>query len=132
MALSKPAVICPRSVDALRPLKIIGIGAGPSGILSAIRLSQGIQQMDLVIYDKNAEIGGTWYENRYPGCSCGWNVPSSQETAEHIRYPITLLSAIFRIQSRMELVLCRGTGNPQVLEASRGKVWIEKVHQAIS
>src|SRR5690242_20612755 len=22
------------------------------------------------IYDKNPEIGGTWYENRYPVCAC--------------------------------------------------------------
>jgi cation diffusion facilitator CzcD-associated flavoprotein CzcO len=23
--------------------------------------------IDLVIYEKNADVGGTWYENRYPG-----------------------------------------------------------------
>ena len=26
------------------------------------------------IYEKNPELGGTWYENRYPGCAC--DVPS--------------------------------------------------------
>jgi cation diffusion facilitator CzcD-associated flavoprotein CzcO len=30
------------------------------------------------IYDKNPEIGGTWYENRYPGCAC--DVPSHNYT----------------------------------------------------
>jgi cation diffusion facilitator CzcD-associated flavoprotein CzcO len=30
--------------------------------------------MNLQIYDKNPRVGGTWYENRYPGCAC--DVPS--------------------------------------------------------
>jgi cation diffusion facilitator CzcD-associated flavoprotein CzcO len=25
------------------------------------------ENVELVVYEKNAEIGGTWYENRYPG-----------------------------------------------------------------
>jgi cation diffusion facilitator CzcD-associated flavoprotein CzcO len=27
-----------------------------------------------VVYEKNPDIGGTWYENRYPGCKC--DIPS--------------------------------------------------------
>lgn len=27
-----------------------------------------------IVYEKNPVIGGTWYENRYPGCKC--DVPS--------------------------------------------------------
>jgi cation diffusion facilitator CzcD-associated flavoprotein CzcO len=23
------------------------------------------------VYEKNEDIGGTWLENRYPGCACG-------------------------------------------------------------
>ncbi|OJJ44468.1 hypothetical protein ASPZODRAFT_161036 [Penicilliopsis zonata CBS 506.65] len=30
--------------------------------------------LDLVCYDKNPSIGGTWYENKYPGCGC--DIPS--------------------------------------------------------
>ena len=26
------------------------------------------------VYEKNPEVGGTWYENRYPGCKC--DIPS--------------------------------------------------------
>ncbi|KAI9798294.1 MAG: hypothetical protein M1833_004866 [Piccolia ochrophora] len=59
-----------RSVDAARPLKVICVGAGISGILAAIRLPQKIQKLDLVVYDKNFEVGGTWVENKYPGCAC--------------------------------------------------------------
>ena len=51
-------------VDAGRPLKVICIGCGYSGILTAIRFPQRIPNLELVIYEKNTDIGGTWYENR--------------------------------------------------------------------
>ncbi|USW52058.1 Putative flavin monooxygenase, FAD/NAD(P)-binding domain superfamily [Septoria linicola] len=59
-----------RPIDDDRRLKLICIGAGYSGILTAIRFPQRIQNLDLVIYEKNDDIGGTWYENRYPGIAC--------------------------------------------------------------
>jgi len=44
----------------------IVIGAGISGICAAIRLAElGIAT---TILEKNAEFGGTWWENSYPGC----------------------------------------------------------------
>ncbi len=42
------------------------IGAGMSGLLTAHRLAQA--GIDFVVLEKNADVGGTWYENRYPGC----------------------------------------------------------------
>ena len=42
------------------------IGAGMSGIAAAHRLDQA--GVDYVILEKNADVGGTWLENRYPGC----------------------------------------------------------------
>ena len=65
------AVIEPRSVNALRPLRAICIGAGISGIITAIRFPQKLHGVSLQIYEKNSDIGGTWFENRYPGCACG-------------------------------------------------------------
>src|SRR5256885_10499395 len=42
------------------------VGAGMSGLLVAHRLQQaGIK---FVILEKNDDVGGTWYENSYPGC----------------------------------------------------------------
>jgi 4-hydroxyacetophenone monooxygenase len=42
------------------------IGAGMSGLLAAHRLSQaGVR---CTVYEKNTDVGGTWLENRYPGC----------------------------------------------------------------
>ncbi|MBI3784519.1 MAG: NAD(P)/FAD-dependent oxidoreductase [Deltaproteobacteria bacterium] len=49
------------------------IGAGMSGILSAIRLQEaGLH--NFAIYEKADRLGGTWRENTYPGIAC--DVPS--------------------------------------------------------
>ena len=42
------------------------IGAGMSGLLAAHRLQQA--GVAFTIFEKNADVGGTWYENQYPGC----------------------------------------------------------------
>ncbi|WP_372809780.1 flavin-containing monooxygenase [Litorivivens sp.] len=42
------------------------IGGGMSGVLSAIRLKEA--GLSFTVIEKNAGVGGTWYENRYPGC----------------------------------------------------------------
>ncbi|KAK6345752.1 hypothetical protein TWF718_007659 [Orbilia javanica] len=70
----KPVTLEQRSVDEARPIKVIVMGAGLSGIIAGIRLPQRIENIDLVIYEKNPEVGGTWYENRYPGVAC--DIPS--------------------------------------------------------
>ncbi|KAF9895269.1 hypothetical protein FE257_000171 [Aspergillus nanangensis] len=57
-----------------RKIRIIVIGAGLSGLNFAHDVDTSPLNLDLVIYDKNPEVGGTWYENRYPGCGC--DVPS--------------------------------------------------------
>lgn len=57
-------------VENFRPLRIIVVGAGYSGVYCGIRIPERIKNCDLVIYEKNAGIGGTWFENRYPGCAC--------------------------------------------------------------
>ena len=65
------AAIEDRSVDAIRPIRIICIGAGISGIITAVRFPQRLKNFELVIYEKNSDVSGTWLENRYPGCACG-------------------------------------------------------------
>jgi 4-hydroxyacetophenone monooxygenase len=42
------------------------VGAGMSGILAAHRLRQA--GVPFVVLEKNADVGGTWLENTYPGC----------------------------------------------------------------
>ena len=47
------------------PFLVAIIGAGMSGILAGIRLKQA--GVPFVIIEKNADVGGTWLENTYPG-----------------------------------------------------------------
>ena len=49
-----------------REFHIAVIGAGESGLVVAHRLNQA--GVPFTIYEKNAEVGGTWCENTYPGC----------------------------------------------------------------
>ncbi|KAF5316157.1 hypothetical protein D9619_006298 [Psilocybe cf. subviscida] len=53
-----------------RHLKVICIGAGASGLLLAYKMQRSFENFELVIYDKNDAVSGTWYENKYPGCAC--------------------------------------------------------------
>ncbi|KAK8913315.1 putative sterigmatocystin biosynthesis monooxygenase stcW [Metarhizium anisopliae] len=51
-----------------RRLRCTIIGAGVSGILMACKIRMHLAAfVDFQILEKNAELGGTWQENRYPG-----------------------------------------------------------------
>lgn len=53
--------------------EVLIIGTGFAGLCAAIKLREaGITDIRLV--DKNADLGGTWYLNTYPGATC--DVPS--------------------------------------------------------
>jgi cation diffusion facilitator CzcD-associated flavoprotein CzcO len=52
---------------------IVIIGSGFAGLCMAIRLKQAGCH-DFVILEKNDDLGGTWRDNKYPGCAC--DVPS--------------------------------------------------------
>lgn len=45
--------------------KVLVIGGGMSGVLAAYRLREA--GIPFVVIEKNASVGGTWFENRYPG-----------------------------------------------------------------
>jgi 4-hydroxyacetophenone monooxygenase len=45
---------------------VVVIGAGMSGILAGIRLGEA--GIPYTIVEKDDGVGGTWWENRYPGC----------------------------------------------------------------
>jgi cation diffusion facilitator CzcD-associated flavoprotein CzcO len=49
------------------------VGSGFAGLGAAIRL-RAAGERDLVIFERAGDIGGTWRDNRYPGCAC--DVPS--------------------------------------------------------
>lgn len=57
-------------------VRVAVVGSGFSGLGMAIRLSQRGQSApgDYVLFEKADEVGGTWRDNRYPGCAC--DIPS--------------------------------------------------------
>lgn len=52
--------------EKLAAFETIIIGAGVSGLAMAIKLQEA--GIPFVIYEKNTTVGGTWFENAYPGC----------------------------------------------------------------
>ncbi|KAL3433933.1 hypothetical protein BDV09DRAFT_170944 [Aspergillus tetrazonus] len=62
------------SVFAFTPrrLRVVCVGAGFSGLIMAYKLKheRPLSFVDFTIYEKNPEVGGTWYENVYPGVGC--------------------------------------------------------------
>jgi cation diffusion facilitator CzcD-associated flavoprotein CzcO len=54
-------------------VRVVVIGAGVAGILSAVKLAEAGFD-DVVVYEKADRLGGTWRENTYPGVAC--DVPS--------------------------------------------------------
>ena len=69
MMLSDLKISSHYSNSAIMPanssLEVLIIGAGMSGILAAIKLAE--RGINFKIYEKNIDLGGTWYENQYPG-----------------------------------------------------------------
>jgi cation diffusion facilitator CzcD-associated flavoprotein CzcO len=63
-----------KAVDDGRPIRVLIIGAGVCGIALYIRTLQNIPNATVTIVEKNSALGGTWYENRYPGVAC--DIPS--------------------------------------------------------
>jgi hypothetical protein len=56
-----------KPIHSERPMRIIVVGAGASGLCFAYKLQRSFEQFSLIIYEKNAELSGTWFENKYPG-----------------------------------------------------------------
>jgi 4-hydroxyacetophenone monooxygenase len=52
--------------EAKQAFPVLVIGCDQSGLLAGIRLKE--QGIPFTIIEKNRSLGGTWYENQYPGC----------------------------------------------------------------
>jgi 4-hydroxyacetophenone monooxygenase len=51
---------------AARRFRVGIVGAGSSGIILARNLD--LAGIDYIVFERNEEVGGTWYRHRYPGC----------------------------------------------------------------
>ncbi|EPE02147.1 steroid monooxygenase [Ophiostoma piceae UAMH 11346] len=61
-------------MGAGRPIRIIVIGAGASGLNVIRNIKVHMKNVELQVYEKNGVVSGTWFENSYPGCAC--DIPS--------------------------------------------------------
>ncbi len=70
---------------SVRPHEVVILGGGMSGLCMAIQLKRaGVH--DFVILEKSAGLGGTWWDNRYPGA--------------HVDVPAPLYSFAFEANPR--------------------------------
>ncbi|KAJ5735284.1 uncharacterized protein N7483_000409 [Penicillium malachiteum] len=79
-ALKSNFTIEEHPVDIVRPIKVGVIGAGLTGVNAGILLPAKLPGLDLRIYDKNSDVGGTWFENTYPGVRCDIPAHAYQST----------------------------------------------------
>ncbi|KAK7957697.1 FAD-binding monooxygenase moxY [Apiospora saccharicola] len=59
-----------RYIDEPRKLRVVVIGAGLAGVIAGTLLPAKVPNIELTIFEKNADVGGTWFENKYPGVRC--------------------------------------------------------------
>ncbi len=124
---------------------VIVIGCGQSGLLAAIRLEQA--GIPYTVLEKNPGVGGTWWENTYPGArvdvgnhfycysfepSDHWSeffarqpelqayfadVMRRRGVAEHIRFNTTVDAAEWDDATGTWAVAVQGPGGPETLRA---------------
>jgi 4-hydroxyacetophenone monooxygenase len=68
----------PPSPQQLQDFSVIVIGAGLTGLNAAVQLRHA--GIPFTVLEKNPAVGGTWYENRYPGA----RVDTGSRTYTHI------------------------------------------------
>lgn len=64
-------------------MRVAIIGGGFGGIAAAVKLEQAGFN-DFVIFESSAGPGGTWWDNRYPGCEV--DIPSHAYSFSFLRY----------------------------------------------
>ena len=94
-------------IHKTHPLRIVIVGAGLTGIAAVHKLDNKFKDLDITyqIYEKNHDVGGTWLENRYPGCAC--DVPAHSVSSPPACYQYDCFSPP-RVMCHK---LCRGRPN---------------------
>ena len=90
----------PVPADVLARYHVLVIGAGYSGLAMAAKLKEA--GIPFTVIDKNADVGGTWFENTYPGIAV--------DTPNHF------YSYSFRVKSDWQHYFSRG---PEIIEYIR-------------
>jgi len=71
--MTESAAPTPAAGSSVTTVDVLIVGAGFSGLCMGIKLLEAGMKSFLII-EKSCEIGGTWWDNRYPGCAC--DIPS--------------------------------------------------------
>lgn len=117
-------------LGAPKHLRIVTIGAGASGInlIRTLRNTLPAGTFEHVVYEKNKDVGGTWYENRYPGCRC--DVPSHDYQFSWRKNPEW--SNFFAPAAEINAYLCRICDDEDMrsviktAHSVRGARWVEE------
>lgn len=89
-------------------LRIIAVGAGASGISLAKFADDQLENAELIIFDKNDEVGGTWTENRYPYCLSNHSTLTCTDSLDEwlrMRYPFGHLPVHVGAEYLVEVLL---------------------------
>ncbi|GAA6007211.1 hypothetical protein JCM10207_001547 [Rhodosporidiobolus poonsookiae] len=96
---------------------VIITGAGLSGLDALVQLKRVLKVTDVAVFEKNGDLGGTWYANRYPGASCDIPIglysysfepatefktqwPTAEQICGYVRRVVTKFSVADRISYR--------------------------------
>ncbi|KAL9071609.1 MAG: hypothetical protein Q9157_005406 [Trypethelium eluteriae] len=63
-----------QAMGTKKRIRVVLMGAGASSLNFFKKAEEQMENIEICCYEKNADIGGTWFENRYPGCAC--DIPS--------------------------------------------------------
>jgi 4-hydroxyacetophenone monooxygenase len=103
-----PAWEGPKLEARKKDMRVVVIGAGMSGLLTAIRLKQAGIAFDVI--EKNKDVGGTWFENTYPGCRVdtqnhlySYSFEPNHEWPQHYSTQNVLLSYFQRTADKHDL-----------------------------
>src|SRR5689334_13159036 len=103
----------------VRPVRVGIIGAGMSGLFLAHHLAEA--GIDYTIFEKRAGVGGTWYDNTYPGLHVdvitrSYEFPFARKNYWSKRYaPGSEISRYLSDFAREEGILAKVRFNTEVL-----------------
>jgi 4-hydroxyacetophenone monooxygenase len=137
-------------VQASQDFPVVVIGCGQSGLLAGIRLAAA--GIPFTIVEKNAGVGGTWWENSYPGArvdvgnhfycysfepSDAWTefyaqqpelqryfetVMTKHDIARHVKWRTEVTSAVWDDQTATWTVSARGADGDETTLTARAVI----------
>ncbi|GAA3198681.1 NAD(P)/FAD-dependent oxidoreductase [Microbacterium terregens] len=104
----------PNAGTGRRALRVGIIGAGFGGIALAVKL-KAKTRAEITIFEQDSGVGGTWWQNRYPGCEVDipshvysfsflkWDWPRTHATQPELREYAERATEIFGIRDNIRL-----------------------------